>query len=102
MKLSKRQITADKREIKDFPKLPSATSFIRKTLCAIRKPAFVGAKGDRNFMMLLPSFNGEERRTGKEIPISRDNLIKGVKRLTPFDPNFFLLVRRGVPIDEKY
>ena len=25
-------ITADKREIKDFPKLPSATSFIRKTL----------------------------------------------------------------------
>jgi len=27
-------ITADKREIKDFPKLPSATSFIRKTLWA--------------------------------------------------------------------
>gem|GEM_PF-6031448 len=25
-------ITADKREIKDFPKLPLATSFIRKTL----------------------------------------------------------------------
>jgi len=25
-----RRITADKREIKDFPKLPSATSFIRK------------------------------------------------------------------------
>ena len=25
-------ITADKREIKDFPKLPSATSFICKTL----------------------------------------------------------------------
>jgi len=25
-------ITADKREIKDFPKLPSATSFIHKTL----------------------------------------------------------------------
>jgi len=25
-------ITADKREIKDFPKLPSATSFIRETL----------------------------------------------------------------------
>jgi hypothetical protein len=25
-------ITVDKREIKDFPKLPSATSFIRKTL----------------------------------------------------------------------
>jgi len=24
--------TADKREIKDFPKLPLATSFIRKTL----------------------------------------------------------------------
>jgi len=25
-------LTADKREIKDFHKLPSATSFIRKTL----------------------------------------------------------------------
>ena len=28
-------ITADKREIKDFPKLPSETSFIRKTLYEI-------------------------------------------------------------------
>jgi len=28
-------ITADKREIKDFPKLPSATYFIRKTLYSI-------------------------------------------------------------------
>jgi len=28
-------ITADKREIKDFPKLPSATSFIRRTLSEI-------------------------------------------------------------------
>jgi len=28
-------ITADKREIKDFPKLPLATSFIRKTLDGI-------------------------------------------------------------------
>ena len=28
------RLTADKREIKDFPKLPSATSFIRKTLYA--------------------------------------------------------------------
>jgi len=27
-----RRITADKREIKDFPKLPSATSFIRNPL----------------------------------------------------------------------
>ena len=27
--------TAYKREIKDFPKLPSATSFIRKTLYSI-------------------------------------------------------------------
>jgi len=26
------RLTADKREIKDFPKLPSATSFIRKPL----------------------------------------------------------------------
>jgi hypothetical protein len=28
-------LTADKREIKDFPKLPSATSFIRKPLWAM-------------------------------------------------------------------
>jgi len=34
---SKLHITADKREIKDFPKLPSATSFIRKTLWGILK-----------------------------------------------------------------
>jgi|GEM_PF-2238083 len=37
-------ITADKREIKDFPKLPSATSFIRKTLSEI--PLKIG--GERN------------------------------------------------------
>jgi len=30
--IARRRLTADKREIKDFPKLPSATSFIRKTL----------------------------------------------------------------------
>ena len=29
------RITADKREIKDFPKLPSTASFICKTLVAI-------------------------------------------------------------------
>lgn len=29
------RLTADKREIKDFPELPSATSFIRRTLYAI-------------------------------------------------------------------
>ncbi len=28
-------ITADKKEIRDFPKLPSVTSFIRKTLSGI-------------------------------------------------------------------
>jgi len=35
-------ITADKRGIKDFPKLPSATSFIRKTLYAM--PCFKDIK----------------------------------------------------------
>jgi len=29
------RLTADKREIKDFPKLPAATSFIRDTLSAM-------------------------------------------------------------------
>ena len=57
-------------------------------LCAIRKPAF--GKGDRKFMTLLPSFNGKEIRTGKEIPRSRDYLITGVKLLASRDLNFFL------------
>jgi len=35
-------ITADKRLRYTSLKLPLATSFIRKTLCAIRKPAFYG------------------------------------------------------------
>jgi len=30
--MTKHRLTADKREIKDFPKLPSATSFIPNTL----------------------------------------------------------------------
>ena len=33
-------LTADKEEIKDFPKLPSTTSFIRKPLYEIPNPAF--------------------------------------------------------------
>jgi len=36
------RLTADKMETKGFPKLPSATSFVRIPLCAIRKPAFHG------------------------------------------------------------
>ena len=45
-----RRITADKREIKDFPKLPSATSFIRKMLYAILLGNFLIKKkyGQRN------------------------------------------------------
>ena len=31
-------LTADKSEVKDFPKSPSATSFIRRTLCLIPPP----------------------------------------------------------------
>jgi len=62
-------------------------------LYAIRKPAF--GKGDRKFMTSLLSFNVKESRPGKEIPTSRDYLIKGVKRLTSFDPNFFLFQRAG-------
>jgi hypothetical protein len=38
----KLRLTADKREIKDFPKLPSATSFIRETLSEML------ALGDKN------------------------------------------------------
>jgi len=34
-KFSELRLTADKREIKDFPKLSSATSHIRQTLCEI-------------------------------------------------------------------
>jgi hypothetical protein len=35
LRLYSGHLTAGKREIKDFPKLPSATSFIRKSLCEI-------------------------------------------------------------------
>ncbi len=38
------RITADKREIKGFPKLPSATSFIRKTLGEINATAFMSTR----------------------------------------------------------
>ena len=41
---SERHITADKREIKDFPKLPSATSFIRKTLYEMANPVIEAIK----------------------------------------------------------
>jgi hypothetical protein len=37
MDASRLRITADKREIEDFPKLPSATSFIHKTLGEIAR-----------------------------------------------------------------
>jgi len=42
-------ITADKREIKDFPKLPSATSFIRKTLSEMPKPAKLKIRRNENY-----------------------------------------------------
>jgi hypothetical protein len=35
LKIAELRTTADKREIKDFPKLPSATSFIRDALYAM-------------------------------------------------------------------
>ncbi len=64
------------------------TSDINK-LSSIRNPAF--GKGDRKSMTLLPSFNGKERRTGEEIPTSRDYLITGVKRFRYASPKFFLI-----------
>ena len=39
-------------------------------------------------MTLLPSLNGKETWTGKEIRTGWDYLITGVKRLTLFDLNF--------------
>jgi hypothetical protein len=42
----KRRLTADKREIKDSPKLPSATSFIRKTLAEMYPKRTKGTKLD--------------------------------------------------------
>jgi len=38
------RITADKREIKDFPKLPLATSFIRQPLYEIQKTSYKDKK----------------------------------------------------------
>ena len=42
------RLTADKREIKDFPKLPSATSFIRETLYAIFPQNSLEIDNDKN------------------------------------------------------
>jgi len=44
LKIAELRTTADKKEIKDFRKLPSATSFIRKTISEITdhwQPDFV-------------------------------------------------------------
>jgi len=54
-------ITADKTEIKDFSKLPWATSFIRRTLYAIRELVFYRKK---IVMMLLSSFNFIKEKRG--------------------------------------
>jgi hypothetical protein len=62
-------------------------------LYAIRKHVF--GKGDREFMTLLPSFDGKEILTGKEIQTSRYYLITGVKLLTSLDLNFFLFWKAG-------
>jgi len=43
---SRLRILADKKEIKDFPKLPLATSFIRKTLDEISTPVMEAINGD--------------------------------------------------------
>lgn len=51
-------------------------------------------------MALLPSFNGKERRTEKEIPTSRDYLITGVKRLRFASPKFSI-TEGGVPLKAK-
>ena len=59
-KSGQRRITADKREIKDFPKLPSATSFIRAPLCEIA----------RNFFIIFLDFFGSLFRSN----ITRDKI----------------------------
>jgi len=47
------RITADKREIKNFPKLPSATSFICKTLGEMQKLTFKKVKFIKLKMLLI-------------------------------------------------
>jgi len=42
------RLTADKREIKDFPKLPSATSFIRNPLSEMPDAPRLGIEGENN------------------------------------------------------
>jgi len=44
MKMPPHNLTTYKREIRDFPKLPSATSFICKPLYKIPNPAFENKK----------------------------------------------------------
>jgi hypothetical protein len=55
------RLTADKREIKDFPKLPSATSFICRTIGRHAAPQLVPKVG--------LSYNVEVEETTMEIGI---------------------------------
>jgi len=50
MRINKLSSTADKRGIKDFPKLPLATSFIRHTLSEMPKLAFRNKRGENRCM----------------------------------------------------
>ena len=48
------RITADKRGIRDFPKLPSATSFIRRTLSEMPDAPRLGIEGENNGIGGIP------------------------------------------------
>jgi len=52
--LCQNHITADKRGIRDFPKLPSATSFIRKTLSEMPNSPRLGIGGENNGIGGIP------------------------------------------------
>ena len=82
------QITADKREIKDFPKLPSVTSLSAKRYVQFEDLPLLTQMESVNYKMLLPAFNSIGENGMKDISIASSHLTK-VKQ------NFFLFLRGG-------
>jgi len=56
------RITTDKREIKDFPKLPKATSFILKMLAEIPHVAVGIFKNEEDIIGMFKNERFEEKR----------------------------------------
>ena len=100
-------ITADKREIKDFPKLPSATSFIRKTLSAVAENTFGGKNNMKKSsviiiviviitILLSGCSNSSEPNTTIDYRQEMRNFVQGISVYAKgLVPNFIIIPQNG-------